>query len=501
MGYDLQVADNLRILMVGAEAVPYAKVGGLGDVLGALPGALAQLGAQVTLILPRYRQVDPQRFQLERVIVPPDWTIGVNYVNHGFGLLRGRLPGSAAEVLLIENDHFFDRWSVYNAEGGRSFPDDAERWIFYQRGCLEVCKLLGLRPDVVHAHDGQTGVVPAYLRSTYSGEGVFQGTAAVFTIHNLAYQSAYGPDVIAKAGFPGHWFYPLSPYEMNGSFNWMKCGIAHAHLVTTVSPTYSQEIQTPGGGFGMNGVLRSRSRDLYGVLNGIDLATWSPQHDRKIPRNYELGEWDAKRACKQALLQRLGLPAGELDVPLLAFVGRLVSQKGCDLFAPVLHDLLAHRLRFVILGSGANEYEDLFRSVERAYPEQVRAVIGFDDELAHWIEAGADIFLMPSRYEPCGLNQMYSMAYGTIPVVRAVGGLNDTVVEVAPGADGGTGFRFHPYSALEFKEAIYRALVAYRDRPRWERLMANGMSRDFSWASSARSYLYLYYRALMQARS
>jgi starch synthase len=494
------VADKLKVLMVAAEAVPYAKVGGLADVIGALPRALAELGAEVTLILPRYRHVDPARFGLERVLVPHDWHIGVHYVNHGFGLLRGRLPGSEVEVLFLENDHFFNRWSVYNAEGGQPFPDDAERWIFYQRGCLEICKLLGLRPDVVHAHDGQTGLVPTYLRTTYRGEGVFQAAATVFTIHNLAYQSAYGRPVVARAGFPYDWFYPMSPIEMNDSFNWMKAGIVHAHLVTTVSPTYSREIQTPEGGYGMDGVLRSRSGDLFGVLNGIDLQVWSPQRDPKIPRNYGIGDWNGKLACKKALLERLGLPSHELDVPLLALVGRLVPQKGCDLFEPVLHDLLAHRLRFVVLGSGADRYENLFRAMAYFYPDQVRAIIGFDDELAHWIEAGADIFLMPSQYEPCGLNQMYSMTYGTVPVVRAVGGLNDTVREVPPGAEGGTGFRFHPYSSNEFKEAIYRALVAYQDRPRWERLMVNGMRQDFSWATSARSYMYLYHRALLQAR-
>jgi starch synthase len=485
----------LRVLMVGAEAFPYAKVGGLGDVLGALPKALAAEGADVTLILPKYRQVSAAKHGLERVPVPDGWSVGLNFVNHGFGLLRGTIPGSTATALFIENDHFFDRWSVYNAEGGRSFPDDAERWLFYQKGCMEVCKVLGLHADVVHSHDSQGGLLGAYLRTLYRSEGVFQGTSSAYTIHNIAYQGAYPPEALRTAGFDEDWLNPGSPLEMQGTFNWMKAGISFADVITTVSPTYAREIQTPDGGGGLDPVLRARAGDVHGVLNGIDLEVWSPQRDPRIPQNYDVGDWAGKRANKKALLKRVGLAGADLSWPLVTFVGRLVPQKGCDLLASVLDAVLRQPVLFVGLGSGANQYEDELRALQATYPDRARALIGYDEELAHWLQAGADILLMPSRYEPCGLNQMYAMTYGTVPVVRATGGLADTVDEAPPSDDWGTGFRFHPYSAHAFGEALYRALAAWQDPPRWERIVRNGMTRDFSWRRSARSYLELYERA------
>jgi len=491
----------MKVLMVGAEAVPFAKVGGLGDVLGALPGALQDAGAEVTLLLPRYRSVDPGRYGLTRVPVPADWHVGLNHVDHGFGLLRGRLPDSDAQVLFLENDHFFDRYSVYNAEGGRAFADDAERWIFFQRGCMEVCKLLGLRPDIIHAHDAHAALIPAFTRTLYAGESNLRGAATVLTIHNLAHQGNYGREALALAGFGDELFYAGGPLEAYGDFNMMKAGIVFADRVTTVSPTYARQIRTEDWGHGLDGVLRARSGDLHGVLNGIDPSVWSPEHDTRIVRNYSAADREGKRACKRALLERLGLPAGDLGPPVLAFIGRLVPQKGCDLLEAVLPELLERDLRFVGLGSGADTYEEALRGAARAWPEKAAAVIGFDDDMAHWIEAGADILLMPSRYEPCGLNQMYSLAYGTVPVVHATGGLADTVIEVAAREQGGSGFRFHRYEAGDFKQATYRALTAYQDPARWERLVQNGMSLDNSWAHAAREYLDIYRQAAGQRRA
>lgn len=494
------MTSRLSVLHVGAEAYPYAKVGGLADVLGSLPPALADLGVDVTLMLPRYRQVDLSSLDLERIPVPSDWAVGVNYVDRGFGLLRGRMAGGAAELILLENEDLFGRWGVYNEAGGQRFPDEAERWIFYQRGCLEVCKLLGRRYDVIHAHDSHAGLVPAYLRTRYDHDGVFEGTAAVFTVHNLAYQGTYGREVAGLAGWGDDWMGAMGPFELHGSFNMMKPGIVYADEVTTVSPTYAREIQTPEQGHGLDGVLRHRAADLAGILNGIDRRVWSPQLDSLIPCRYDVGRMEGKRECKRALLGRLGLPRERESRPLLAFIGRLVRQKGCDLFPPVLEDILQHDVTFVALGTGAGEYEELMRAAERKHHDRARAWIGFHDELAHWIEAGADMLLMPSHYEPCGLNQMYSMAYGTVPVVHATGGLYDTVLEVPPGDDHGTGFRFHRYDAHEFKEAVYRALVAWEDPPRWERLVRNGMTADFSWGRSAREYLALYERVVERVR-
>ena len=493
------MSSRMKVVLVGVEAFPYAKVGGLGDVLGALPRALSAAGADVTLILPRYRQVDAERLGLERVPVPAGWAVGLDYVDHGFGLLRGSVPGSDASVLFLENDHFFDRFSVYNAEGGKPFPDEVERWAFYQRGCLEACKLLGIAPDVVHAHDSQAGPVVAYLKTTYRDAGVFQGTATVFTVHNMAYQGVHGIEAMRTGGFPDDWLHAGSAFEFHGALNWMKLGLHFADVVTTVSPTYAREIQAAEHGHGLEGVVRGRD-DVYGVLNGIDPEIWSPQRDRRIPRNYDAHDLAGKRECKRALLERVGLPTGAVDRPLIAFIGRLVPQKGIGLIASVLPDLLQHDVSFLALGSGADSYEDMLRSMEGAFPEKARALIGFDDELAHWIEAGADIFLMPSRYEPCGLNQLYSMAYGTLPVVHATGGLADTVVECPPWDGYGTGFRFHRAEASELREAIYRALAAYQDRPRWERLVRTAMAQDFTWAHAAKDYLALYRRAIDKVR-
>jgi starch synthase len=445
--------------MVGAEAFPYAKVGGLGDVLGALPKALAAEGADVTLILPKYRQVSAAKHGLERVPVPEGWSVGLHFVNHGFGLLRGTIPGSTATALFIENDHFFDRWSVYNAEGGRAFPDDAERWLFYQKGCLEVCKVLGLHPDVVHAHDSQGGRLGAYLRTLYPGQPV--GDARRLQLDE-----------------GGHLLRRRDHHR---------------------EPDLRPRDPGPEGGGGLDPVLRARAGDVHGVLNGIDLEVWSPQRDPLIPRNYDVGDGAGKRANKKALLERVGLAGADLSWPLVTFVGRLVPQKGCDLLASVLNAVLRQQVLFVGLGSGANQYEDEVRTLQAAYPDRARAVIGYDEELAHWLQAGADILLMPSRYEPCGLNQMYAMTYGTVPVVRATGGLADTVDEAPPDGDWGTGFRFHPYSAHAFGEALYRALAAWQDPPRWDRIVRNGMTRDFSWRRSARSYLELYERARARA--
>jgi starch synthase len=485
----------LRIVQLAAEAYPYAKVGGLADVMSGLTRALARLGHDVTLILPRYRQLDTAG--CERIPVPDAWRVQLGPAAHGFGLLRGKLPGSEAEVLLLENDHFFNRWSVYNAVGGRPFPDDAERWLFFQKGAIEAMRVAELAPDIIHAHDAQTGLIAAWLRSRYGDDQLFRSTATVYTIHNMAYQGSYAQDANQLADLPWEWLQPGGPLEFHGTFNWMKSGIALSDAVTTVSPTYAREVQGGERGHGLGPVLSARGADFVGVLNGIDTDVWSPSRDTTIPKRYDASNLAGKRACKRALLERVGLPADDLATPLIGFVGRLVPQKGCELFEPVLRDVFTHDVRGVFLGSGADQYEDMLRGLEAGFRSKFRAHIGFDDSLAHWIEAGADIFLMPSRYEPCGLNQMYSMIYGTIPVVHATGGLADTVFETPKI---GTGFVFHDWSAADFKEALYRALAAYQDRPRWRRIRENGMKQDFSWTRSAASYVEVFEGALAKVR-
>ncbi|MCM2258057.1 MAG: glycogen synthase GlgA [Vicinamibacteria bacterium] len=480
-----------RVVQVAAEAYPFAKVGGLGDVIAGLSRALAQAGHEVTLVLPLYRQVP--REGLEVVSVPPTWQVQLGPVSHGFGLRRGRWCGGLAEVLFVEHDHFFDRWSVYNAEGGKPFADDAERWLFFQKAAIEALRVTGMRPDVIHLHDSQTGLIPGWLRSHYAHDEALGGAATVFTIHNLAYQGTWPAETNRLSDLPAEWMQPGGPLEFHGACNWMKAGIVLSDAVTTVSPTYADETCNPDAGHGLDGVLRARRGDYTGVLNGIDDEVWNPASDPHLVAHYTADDRVGKRDCKRALLEEMGLPERLLDRPLLAFIGRLVPQKGCELFQPVLRDVLQHDVGAVFLGSGANLYEDALHDLRAEYPGQFRARIGFDDALAHRIEAGADVFLMPSRYEPCGLNQMYSMAYGTVPVVHATGGLADTVREL-PGPDLGTGFVFHRFDAEDFKQALYRALAAYQDRASWERIVDAGMRQDLSWRRSARRYLDVYER-------
>ena len=488
--------SNLHVVMVAGEAVPFAKVGGLGDVLGALPIALEKLGVSVTVVLPRHSVIDLQKFGFEPYPVPGDAQVQLGFESIPFDLHHGRMPNSAIDVFLIGNDRFFDRPGIYvDPATAKDYPDQADRWIFFQRAVMELFKYAWPAPDILHCHDHQAGLIPAYLRRLYRHDRTFSRTRSMFTIHNMGYQGLFPRGVMPRAGFNDAEFYPSSPFEFYGMFNFMKVGITDADLVTTVSPTYAREIRdSKEYGYGLEGVLSERSDSLIGILNGIDDEQWNPATDPLISAQYSGSKLSGKQQDKKALLEKFGLDASHLDWPLLAMISRIDVQKGFDLVVSILDDLLAKELCFVLLGSGNKETEGYLRTIVNRFPGKAGMRFEFDNGSAHITEAGADIFLMPSKYEPCGLNQMYSLRYGTVPVVRKTGGLADTVREYDPSTGEGTGFLFTEYDPGHFKAAVDRALALWPEKKEWRRLMLNGMRQELSWKESARKYVEAYER-------
>lgn len=483
--------------MIAAECVPFAKVGGLGDVLGALPPALEKLGIPVTIVIPRHRAIDLEKFGFEPYPVPGNGLVPLGFENIPYDVHRSKLPGSSIDVFLIGNDRFFDRPGLYvDPATAKDYPDQADRWIFFQRAVMDFLQASSLRPDILHCHDHQTGLIPAYLRRFYQSGEAFSGTRSVLTIHNMGYQGLFPREVMVRAGFNDAEFYPASPFEFYGLFNFMKVGLSYADLVTTVSPTYACEIQgSPQFGYGLEGVLRERSQSVIGILNGIDDRLWNPETDRYIAADYSTSDLSRKRENKKALAKKYGLEESQLDRPLLAMISRIDVQKGFDLLVSVLDYVLSKDLFFVLLGSGNKETEGFLQTIIGRYPGKAGMRFEFDNGSAHIVEAGADIFLMPSKYEPCGLNQMYSLRYGTVPVVRRTGGLADTVTEYDPSTQQGTGFVFDSYDPDAFKAAIDRALSLWPKKKDWSQLMLNGMSQDFSWTESAKKYAAAYERS------
>ncbi|HEY6004464.1 MAG TPA: glycogen synthase GlgA [Anaeromyxobacter sp.] len=474
----------MEILFVSSEVAPWSKTGGLGDVGGALPRALAARGHEVTVVSPRYGGIDALAQGFER----RDGAVRVRGEAASLWVLRGR-----PEVHLVEHERFFGSRRGLYGEGGHDYADNAERFAFLTRAALALPAASGKRIRIVHANDWQTGLAAYLLRHEHAHDPALAGARTVLTIHNLAYQGVFPKQVVPFVGLPWDVF-RYEAMEFHDRLNFMKAGLTFADALTTVSPTYAKEILTPEGGEGLDPVLRHRRADLHGILNGIDVTEWDPARDAHLPAHYSSRDLSGKAVCKAALQRELGLPA-RADVPLLGMISRLADQKGLDLVVAALPDLLARDVQLAVLGSGSHAYEDAFRRAAAGRPDRLAARIGFDEPLAHRIEAGADAFLMPSRYEPCGLNQMYSLRYGTLPVVRAVGGLEDTV-EDFDGWMRGTGFKFREYSPQALLLAVRRALDTYRDRRTWQALVLRGMAQDFSWDRSARSYEALY-RALV----
>jgi starch synthase len=478
--------------MFSAEARPYATDGGLADVLAALPQALRKLGAEVRVLTPLHRQVRKAANVREIAELP---AVVMGDQSYPSLLFVDQDQAPEHHNFFVYNEEFFDRDGIYNEPAtGEGYPDSFERFNFFMIAALDALSAMNWRPDVIHCHDSQTGLVPAYLRLTRMSSSFYRGIATVFTIHNLAYQGVYDKAKFALTGLPPDLFYALGPFEFYNHLNLMKAAICYADVLNTVSPQYAREIQTPEVGYALDNVLRSRQNDLYGILNGIDTEVWNPAIDPLLFANYTAEDLSGKRINKERLQDLCGFAVR--DVPLVGMISRLAEQKGFDLLLSLKDQLNRLDCQWVILGTGLKKYHDALRELARENPEKFAVFLEFNNQLAHRIEAGADVFLMPSRYEPCGLNQIYSMRYGTVPIVRHTGGLADTVRDVSDKEGRGTGFKFHEYSPSELLRALQRAIELWADRPAWEALMRNAMSEDFSWERSARQYLDLYSKAI-----
>jgi starch synthase len=479
----------MKVLLASSEAVPFAKTGGLADVAGALPKALDSIGIDVRLILPKYKGIEEKGLPIDytnfRVSVPVSQTVV------DADIVESRSNG--VTVYLVEKDEYFYRDDLYSTQDG-DFIDNAERFVFFARAVIETVRQTGFVPDVIHCNDWQTALVPVYLNTVFRPDPLLSRISTLLTLHNLGYQGLFWHLDWHLLNLGWEYFTP-NFLEFYGKINFLKGGIVFADVLNTVSKRYGQEIQTRAFGAGLDGILRTRKDDLYGIVNGIDYDEWSPETDPFIPERFSASALAGKAACKAALQNAFGLPV-DAEATVIASISRLADQKGFDLIAEGFQDLLSHRVQYILLGTGERKYHELFTELARKYPRAFAVKIAYDNALAHLIEAGADIFLMPSRYEPCGLNQLYSLRYGTVPVVRAVGGLEDTIKDDPVEPDSNTGFKFRDYTVDAMMGALRRALAARRDADGWTALVQRCMAQDFSWAKSAREYNALYEKAV-----
>jgi len=482
----------MHIAFAASECVPFSKTGGLADVVGALPRALAAAGHQVSVYLPRYRQTKLADAQtvVRSITVPIDdryrFCSVVTGGNH-----------SGIKFYFVDYPPFFDRDALYGTSAG-DYPDNAERFALFSRAVLEASKILGV-PDVFHCHDWQSALVPVMLRTLYSEDPAFRDVATVFTIHNMGYQGLFPPDILPLLMLPWDLF-TISKLEFFGNVNFLKGALVFSDFITTVSRKYSQEIQTTEYGFGLEGVLRARAATVTGILNGVDYDEWSPQTDKFMVAKYSPEDLSGKAKCKKDLLAAFGVTNTDSKLPVIGIVSRFAAQKGFDLISQVMDRLAREEMIIVALGTGDKEYEEMFLRMQKQFPQKIAVKIAYDNAIAHKIEAGADMFLMPSKYEPCGLNQIYSLKYGTVPIVRATGGLDDTIEPWDARSGKGTGFKFTEYNGESLLLTIKQALQAYRDQGSWQVLMRNGMNKDFSWNFSAKEYVRIYEK-VRQARA
>jgi starch synthase len=476
----------VKIAEITPEVAPFSKTGGLADVLGALPHHLAELGAEVVVVSPLHRSV--AEFSLDREHPRLKVPLGSQVVE--CGIATAIIPDTHVTAVFIDHPEYFDREYLYGAPDG-DYPDNAERYAFFARAAIEFFKSRGEIPDIVHVHDWQSALAPVYLKTGLAL--AFPKTKSVLTIHNLAYQGLFPAADMATAGLDPALF-NWKQLEFFGKMSFLKGGLVFADAVTTVSPTYAKEIQTPEFGGGLDGLLRERAGRLVGILNGVDEREWSPENDRHLPATYSAANLKGKAACKRELQRVSKLPV-RAEVPLFGFVGRLVEQKGIDLFCAAAERLMGRDFQAVFLGTGDPRLADMLTRLAAAHPEKVSVTLGFDNARAHLIEAGADAFMMPSRFEPCGLNQIYSLRYGTIPVVRRTGGLADTIVDATPEnvkKGKATGVLFITALPEAFAQAMERVLTMWKDSKAWGRLVQTAMKKDFTWKPSAQKYLDLF---------
>jgi len=488
---------QLKICYVSSEVVPFAKTGGLADVAGAFPVALKEMGQDIRLMMAKYKSINERKFILREVIRLKEVHVelgGRNLVADG---KTAFLPNSKVHVYFLHIPEYFDRKDLYvDSKTGKEFEDNAERFAFFSKAVLETLKLLYWQPDVIHCNEWQTALIPFYLKNHYKDDEFFQNTRTVLTLHNLAYQGSYSLEKAEKIGISEEYVQPGREFEFQGRLNLLKGGILFADMLSTVSKRYAEEITTDREyGFGFEKILQQRKADLYGILNGVDYTVWNPETDSLIPVNYTADSLEKKVENKKVLCRQNGLNF-DADIPLIGIISRLTDQKGFDLIAEAADELMSMDIQIVILGTGDPKYHKLLEKLARKYSKKLAVNLRFDNKMAHLIEAGADMFLMPSKYEPCGLNQMYSLKYGTVPIVRETGGLADTVVNFNPKTGKGNGFTFKEYKTVAMMEAIQRAVDTFRDRSVWVKIQQAGMQEDYSWQRSAQEYMELYEKAL-----
>ncbi|MCM8783480.1 MAG: glycogen synthase GlgA [Candidatus Omnitrophica bacterium] len=466
------MAESLKVLYVASEVEPFAKTGGLADVAGSLPIAMGKLGVDIRVVMPRYKNMK---------------------ANGNKGFLSNNVI-----VYFVNHREYFNRDYLYGTSEG-DYPDNLDRFAYFSKEIFNIAKENNFAPDIIHCNDWQTALVPVYLRTIFKEDPFFKNTKTIFTIHNLAYQGIFPKEQFPRTGLDWS-FFNIDGFEFYDKVNIMKGGIIFSDFITTVSPTYSKEIQTKEFGCGLDGLLAKRKDNLVGILNGIDYSIWNPLKDTVIPCRYSYNTIQNKYVNKEYLQLEAGLEINK-DVPLLGIITRLADQKGLDILAPIIETLCKMDLQFILLGTGDKVYHDLFEQIKARYPRKTSINLKFDADLARKIYASSDIFLMPSRFEPCGLGQMISLKYGTIPVVRKTGGLADTIIDYEPRSDTGNGFTFTTYSSVSLLEAIKRTLSVYKDKKAWMRLVKRAMDSDFSWKVSAQKYLKLYRNVLALTNS
>jgi starch synthase len=476
----------MNVWFLASEAAPFAKTGGLADVAGSLPAALRKEGVRVCMGLPFYREVEEQHLPLTKVF--SDLVVPFGKRSMSCDVLTTTREG--VPIYFFRREDLFNRPNLYATPQG-DYYDNLERFAFFSRAALCFARESGQQVDVIHAHDWQTGLVPAYLKTVYRGDAFFSRTKSVFTIHNIGYQGVFPADKLPACGLPHEEFHPDGA-EYWGQISLLKAGIVYADAITTVSPRYSREIQTPEFGMGMEGILSKRSPDLYGILNGVDYTAWNPENSGELRFRYDPFHMMGKHQNKAALFGELGIDQRFSDQPVLAMISRFAAQKGWDLLLGIVRDLLRLNVSMVVLGRGEYAYETALSSLGKYYPGNIAVSIGYEDSIAHRILAGADMFLAPSRYEPCGLAHLYALRFGAVPVVHATGGLDDTVEQFNRRTGRGTGFKFMDYRPSAFLGAIRRAVNTYNDKITWQAIIKNGMRAEFSWEESARKYITVY---------
>lgn len=484
-----------KILFVTSEVVPFIKTGGLADVSSALPQSLAEMGHEVRIVVPKYGAVDDRKYKIHEVVRLKDLKVNIDGKEVVFSLKSCFLPGQKVRVqiyFLDNHEYFGSRNSLYaNPLTGKDYKDNDERFILLNLSIFELIQKLGWIPDLIHCNDWQCGLIPAYLKTVYKDHQLFSNFKTLYTVHNLAYQGIFANSSFSKTGLPSD-INSEKGIKQGGKINFMKSGLMYADVINTVSNTYANEIRKDNKfGAGLKNILAKRKKDLYGIINGIDNKVWNPEKDKHLVKKYNFKSIEAKKANKKELAERFSFKYVE-DIPILGVISRLYDSKGIDLVQKAFPDIMKMKVQFILLGTGDSKYHSFFNKMSFKYKDKFACYLGFNDELAHLIEGGADIFLMPSKYEPCGLNQMYSLKYGTIPVVRETGGLADTVIRYSQKSNVGTGFLFSKYDAKEFVKEIKKAVKLFGDKKEWLKIVKAGMKSDFSWNSSAKKYIELY---------